>query len=566
MLTTAGALLALSTITLTLALPTAKSDDSNAQQLDWTPCNISFGLWDYITPQPLPYECANLSVPLDYTNEDAGNLNISMIRVESLNKPSKGSILFNPGGPGGSGIMFVAQYSEDLHEVLGGDFDLIGFDPRGTGKTMPFNCNSTHFPGLPSGLTKREEKLISNNLTESLFEQFPLNQEFAKECQDAMEETGSLVGTAFVARDMLEIVKALDEDGLLNYWGTSYGTYLGTTFAAMFPDKVGRILLDGNINPHDWRSGLQLTNLLDTDKAFRGFLTECIANPDRCALAQYAPSGEVDELVDFINRLKPVLDQGESLLGDWGSFKRLVFQVLYDPSSWSYGTDLFNGAINGSDVMPPAPNITEPDTVPEQYDLGRDSLHGIACSDSLWRVDSPDGMLSVVEQESKMSQFADVWYPRLAWVCPTWRIKAKEIYDGDFTATTNNPLLFVNGIYDPVTPIVNARNASAGFEGSVLLQHNGYGHGLEAHPSLCTAHAVRAYFADGTLPEEGTECEPDVAPFDLEYELLADAPGQKRRSVDGDITEEDARLLQALRNMSRRKMGNGQRLRSDHVL
>jgi hypothetical protein len=198
--------------------------------LDWTPCNISFGYQGWLTPPPYPYQCANLTVPLDYTDPNSQDLTLDLLRVEALHRPAKKSILFNPGGPGASGIQFVALSSDAIHEVLGGNYDLIGFDPRGTGRTLPFACNETlsEDPGganltLPADVDVPKDKLVMFDVDQVVDEALPFNERFADKCEQQMRDVGSYLGTAFVARDMLEIAKAIDgEHALLNYIGISY--------------------------------------------------------------------------------------------------------------------------------------------------------------------------------------------------------------------------------------------------------------------------------------------------------------------------------------------------------
>lgn len=518
-------------------------------------------------PPTYPYNCANLSVPLDYTDDNSEALTLNLIQVEALNKPAKGSILFNPGGPGSPGTEYVAVYADVLHEVLGGDYNLIGFDPRGTGKTIPFNCNLT---GMPLTLETRDVPGVTAQLSleDALEEYWPDNQVTAERCYEEMNATGSLIGTAFVARDMLKIVDALDEDGLLNYWGTSYGTYLGATFAAMFPDSVGRVLLDSNVNLHHFRSGDYLDRNLDTDKAFLAFLDECVARPDECGLARWAPSGEAPELLEFYNSLMPLMNENNSTAPwSWSLLKQATYQLLYAPAAWttliSLQLDLFINVTLG--IEPPEPEDdsdsdsddsdlpSDPDDVLRVYNLGIDANDGIACGDSTWRASTVDDLRPLARQQWDSSSFAEV-FPTSSWTCAVWKMFAKEVYDGDFAVTTKNPIMLVNGVYDPVTPYASAVNTSAGFEGSVLLKHLGFGHGVNAHPSLCTGRAIREFFVDGTLPDEGTECTPDLAPFDLPDPLggLLPEVGMERRSLEGLMTEEDVRMYEAMREMGKR--------------
>ena len=148
----------------------------------------------------------------------------------------------------------------------------------GTGKTIPFDCKLSE-----ASVERRDVAALSHaNLTHYFLNGGWASAEpVAQQCYDTMNATGELIGTAFVARDMVQIIDALGGDGQLRYWGLSYGSILGTTFAAMFPDRIDRMLLDAVINPHDYQAGHWGNYLVDADKTMLAFLEECAQNLDR---------------------------------------------------------------------------------------------------------------------------------------------------------------------------------------------------------------------------------------------------------------------------------------------
>lgn len=347
----------------------------------------------------------------------------------------------------------------------------------------------------------------------------------------------------------------------------SQGTYIGQTFVSMFPDRVGSVLLDSNINPQDWRSGLHYTTQADADVAFHGFLTECVERPDNCTIAKYAPSGDPLELLAWMNGLSGTIENFDSAIAPtWYDFKKFLHTFLYEPMGWGILTEAiereFNGTSTDTDEVPEpvTPDDDEDEDLPTinpPWNEGIHALFGIMCSESLWRASSREEYLPVIAKQKDVSMFVDTWHHLGSWLCAQWKMEAKEVYDGDFTASPINPVLFVNGMYDPVTPLSSAYNASAGIEKSVVLTHGGFGHGIYSHPSLCTADAVRRYFDKGVLPEEGTVCAPDVDVFDLDFDDLGlgsvdPGMGLKRRSMEGDMTEEDVELLKAMRDLGLR--------------
>lgn len=223
-----------------------------ASQVTWVNCPTSN------TPD---LQCATLEVPVDWTNPTSSTkLNLRLVRqpaaADTLNAKS---IIMNPGGPGGSGIKMVVDGGSVYQDTVGKGFHIIGFDPRyvcdedrlvikltkssGVGFSNAYSCPEIRAPigqwDTDAGLKLAFEADITQ----------------AKTC-DYPIVGSDLVGTAFDARDIKAIAEALGEDGLIRYWGFSYGTLLGDTVAAMFPDKIDRMILDGNINPTDYYRGL----------------------------------------------------------------------------------------------------------------------------------------------------------------------------------------------------------------------------------------------------------------------------------------------------------------------
>ena len=347
----------------------------------------------------------------------------------------------------------------------------IADNTRGTGKTIPFDCKIAK----TAEIQRRDaEALVHANLTERFLNGgWDGAEYYAEACYSTMNSTRELIGTAFVARDMVEIIDALGEDGLLRYWGLSYGSQLGSTFAAMFPERVERILLDAVVNPHDYAAGHYGNYPVDADKALQAFLEECAKAKDRCVLAQYTGLTTAVDLLDMLNaKLEPLLQNATTGYEGWlaySSVKLYIYSWLYWPKQWPWLAETITGFLNGSltDLAPSTPAPT--------YNLGVDSVNGIRCSDALWHASSPEEILAQVEYQATVSEsFSDVGYEH-TWACAAWKMKAKEQYTGDFSVKTRFPILLVNGAFDVATPLVSAFNASAGFEGSVVLTHNGYG-------------------------------------------------------------------------------------------
>lgn len=486
------------------------AQSGNQTELDFQPCpRLNSEISEMMNGRISEFDCATLSVPLDYTESSSGSLDLSLFRVNATQEPVLGSVLMNFGGPGGTGAENLPAFAEMAHAVIGPQWNLISWDPRGTGYTIPFVCDLEAIASIPE--RKRQlGTLVSTNLTAVFLNGgWELAGELAEYCASSANETAALIGTAFTARDMMEIVDALGEDGLLRYYGISYGTALGSYAAAMFPDRIERMVLDANVNPHDYQAGHYGQFANDIDAAFAGFLEACFDAADDCALYSLLQPNSTQDLLDVINLvLTPfAIDAATGIEGylNYLGVKGIFIQPLYFPGSWPGFAQTLASAFNGT-LEPPT---EQPDLVP--YGDAVNAVIGIRASDATFIANTTAQYLPQVRFQANVSRgFSDVAYFSL-WASAQWTIPAKERYWGDFQSNTKTPILYVNGEFDPVTPLVNAYNGSASFNGSVVLPHGGYGHGIFADPSSCVAEHVQAYFLNATLPSEDARCEPDVS-------------------------------------------------------
>lgn len=414
-----------------------------------------------------------------------------------------------------------------------GHYDLIGFDTRGTGKTIPFWCNVS---AIAEKEAKRSAHLPQRDLVEYLKDGgWHKAQLFADQCYEDNRDTGIYVSSAFISRDMLAIVEALEEDGLLRFWGASYGSILGQTFASMFPDKVDRMFLESIMDPADYLSGFWTRNLVDTDKSFDNFLRECLATPHLCRLANLTEATTIDQIKAAFSELLNEAYASQEMVtsGDhafsWYTYitpptlyealKRSVFRSLYYVSNFPALDETLFQAISRNFTLFNAPvPPQEPDLATTLTSAGKDALWGISCSDAYVRASDVEEILPYVQQQQATSDFADGVSPQF-WACPAWRFEPAERFTGPFGGATRSPILFANGPADPITPLSIANETSEAFVGSGFMRYNGHGHGAENHPSKCTDMVVRAYFLDLVLPEEGTVCEPNMPAFEWAYAL-----------------------------------------------
>ncbi|KAL8813754.1 MAG: hypothetical protein Q9200_000007 [Gallowayella weberi] len=512
---------------------------SSRQKIDWFPCRENGSA---------PLTCGSLLVPLDYLNSSSNtSLNLDLVKISAVKEPKKGTILFNPGAPGGSGReSFVGPIAAALSVVTGGVYDLISFDPRGVGNTIPFSC----FPNDTSRTTYNlKAPVFLNSSDTAIGAIWAARQTLVRSCFEHAKDRGELIGTGYVARDMMQIVDALDEDGLLNYLGISYGTLLGSTVAAMFPDRMGKLVLDAVINPHDYYAGRDVSWAIASDRCFNGFITGCLANPQMCALAQEATDARELEnkiygLLDSI-KYSPFVIGSDLVSGiiDYSVLKMAIFTALYNPVTWPLLAAGIHGIIMKNATQAAkilALNAPEPTVFPS---LGYEASQGIRSGDVSLRTNNLTSLLSLFDEFYATSRILGDTLSSPTLTYAQWPFKAKGGYTGNFQVKTKYPILFIGSDVDPVTPLASARNASAGFEGSVVLQHEGYGHPFVAQPSVCTVRAIRTYFVNGTLPAVGTKCPPD---FDLfSNTTLADSLALLGKRALQEEEEDGARLLVA---------------------
>ncbi|KAJ1301706.1 hypothetical protein OPQ81_008940 [Rhizoctonia solani] len=511
----------------------------NTADISWFPC-----------PDSNNTQCAFYEVPMDYTNSDNGDTVSIFMRKFPASASSDqrlGSILVNPGGPGGSGTQFIAEAGESLSTIIEGKYDLIGFDPRGVNLTGP----STSCLASESKFLAREYQLrilgapfphqggTAERMHVAKVTALQSGQGVAC-AQNGNQNILRSVGTVAVAKDMVRIVEALGENGL-NYWGFSYGTVLGSTFAALFPDLVNRMILDGVSNADSYfndflqwgRDGMQ-----DGSKVLAGFLSTCAeAGPEHCAFSIPQAGSKRKETTEslrkrldsiFAKLSKQPLIVPDSAAGSGilkASDLQLAFlSTFYTPVVWSdfaqalaqlergNGSALYTMLYLPYSKIDPKPyNQNVFNRSMQEVDT-RESLYPILCGDSSPLNITIDAYAEYIRELGKISPVGEQWAV-IGGGCHSWPFRAQERYTGPWTVEkglkkTKFPILFISGDADPVTPLASAVKMSNGFgnESATLLIQHGYGHCSFTNPSICTVKNVRDYFLDGKVPSNGTYC------------------------------------------------------------
>ncbi|KAK0658575.1 hypothetical protein DIS24_g4579 [Lasiodiplodia hormozganensis] len=379
--------------------------------------------------------------------------------------------------------------------------------------TLPISCFAT--PKDYKDWNSANTVWPWNSSDTTLGENWAITKLYTDICANNTNVTtsGGYIGTAYTARDYMSVATVLDEDGLLRYWGTSYGAVLGATIAAMFPDRIDRMILDAVVNIHEYWHSQDVETLTDADKAFSKFLEECFdAGEEKCALARSNTTAAAFE-EEFYSWLEDDLKYhpiaGPRFVMNYSVIKILTRLALYTRNRLPTLAKLISAAMKGEFAADADLTVFD-----DPYG-GAEAYYAIYCADKTMRTDRIEDVMPFLEKMVQLSRIkGDVAEDIM--ICSQWPVESKERYLDDYNVQTKHPLLIIGNTYDAVTPFVLAKNASESFPGSALLEHGGFGHGSSAQTSVCTTKAIHDYFVSGKLPEPGTVCEPDLPFFDLD--------------------------------------------------
>ncbi|KAJ7156549.1 TAP-like protein-domain-containing protein [Mycena crocata] len=465
------------------------------------------------------FQCTKLQVPLNYFDPSAGDAALALIRIPSSLPPSdpdyRGPVLFNPGGPGLSGVdQVIGSFGPSLASIVGPEFDIVSFDPRGVSRSTP----RADFLGADSIKSFWDSSLNSGSInttlsTSSIPRLWSQSQVLGRFAQ--AHDTGILqhITTDNVARDMLSIVQAHNETKL-KYWGISYGSVLGAMFATLFPDKIERMVIDGVLDMDVYFSGRWDPLLRAADTVLQMFYNGCFAaGPSACPF--YAsPSSQihanVNALLDSVTvQPIPVHMEATNTYGivDGATLKSAIRQSLYFPFTsfpiLAKGlAELARG--NGTTILSIVPTPSGSCNAPDRPNMN-DAAMAILCADFFKVTDSPNELQVYFDDVKNVSTFVDTFVLPRRIYCSGWQIHPNAVR-GPLGGNTSFPLLLIGNTADPVSPVQGAVKTSSAFSDSVVLVQDSPGHTSFAAQSVCTSGYVRAYFLNGTFPSNGTVC------------------------------------------------------------
>jgi len=444
------------------------------------------------------FQCGTVQVPLDYSHPTSGDIRIALIKKPATNQANRiGSLLTNPGGPGASGIQFLRD-SASAMSGLNARFDLIGFDPRGVGQSSPVRCLSDAqedtYNALDSVLDDPQEKQAM----------IQADKDFVAGCQQMSQKLLPFVDTPSAARDMDQIRAALGDEKL-TYLGFSYGTFLGVTYAHLFPTHVRALALDGVVDPTLSANDLLLAQIRSFDRNLQAFLADCRARKSASPPCGYAQSGDPATKLDA---LMARLDTSPLPVGNRFLTRELaiigVGFGMYDQSYWTYLDQGLTLADQGKGTI----LLTMSDLYLERsadgtYTNANDASYAINCLDR----PVPTDLAAYDQLGPAFAQASRVFGPAFQYSnlpCAFWPVKPTGS-PGPLTADGAPPILLVGGTNDPATPYAWAQSVHQQLAGSVLLTRNGNGH-VSYFASTCAQQAEDAYLISLTLPADGSTC------------------------------------------------------------
>jgi pimeloyl-ACP methyl ester carboxylesterase len=439
-------------------------------------------------------------VPIDYTNIKLGTFKIAVLKYEASNKEDRiGSMFVNPGGPGASGFDYAYQAEYIVSPQVLALYDIVGFDPRGVGRSAPIRC-----------LT--DDEMDANYASDAKPDDAQELETLIKDAQDYVakceKNTKNLTAysTESAARDM-DVIRAVLGDKKLNYLGKSYGTYLGTIYAQLFPDKVGRVVLDGAIDPDATPLQQSITQAVGFDNALDAFIKDCL-QLDSCPLPMGATKQYFTNLFDSVAKeplttsTKRVATESLVVLG--------TASALYDnESGWPMLRVALKQAQSGRGFM----FLSLADAYTGRQLNGSypsnegDSGFVIDCLD--WNDTRTNEQIAQDSQTFEAQ--APVFGPYLSYSGISCKYFSGVKQPIEIKQIETTPIIVIGTLRDPATPYSWAVALNKLITNSLLITLDGDGHTGHGRGSTCVDKTVDQYFITGKIPATDQKCDLSTA-------------------------------------------------------
>jgi len=451
--------------------------DYNSQKLDWQDCYGEF-------------QCSSFKVPTDYENMDEKNFVLKVLKHSASDQADKlGAIVVNPGGPGGSAVHYAFNAKYIVSDGLLEKYDIVGFDSRGINNSEEIRC-----------LTDVEEDTFlnadaSDGKPQSVADLEAISEEFAAKCAKSAGTKLGHVSTLEAAKDM-EILRNLLNEDKLNYLGKSYGTYLGTLYASLFPKSVGRMVLDGAVDPSSSLREQQIAQAVGFDRALNNYL----ASQNKFKLT------DIQTLLR--NSKTNPMEDSNGRKATQSLVITAIAQSLYDPiDGWKDLSKLLSKAITKkepSEIFELADRYNTRDESGSYYSNQNDIAIMITCLD--WQ--EPRSIEQMRSDRGAFIKAAPVFGQFLNFAglpCKYWKAKP-QLPKTQLTKIVTDPIIIIGVTEDPATPYKWSQNLAKVFPNSMLLTLKGEGHTGHNQGNECVDSAVDSYYLTGKIRTSALIC------------------------------------------------------------
>jgi pimeloyl-ACP methyl ester carboxylesterase len=496
--------------------PATRAAEATVPTLSWRQCR-----------KFKKFECTKARVPLDYDEPAGDTIRLRLTRLPAGDPANRiGSIFLNPGGPGGSGVGFVQAIGRFLFsDEVRARFDLVGFDPRGIVSSTPIQCFDTTQDAVdvvniapfffPVSLAEEKLWIASDGA-------------YSEACADRAGPIMDHMSTANVARDM-DLLRRAVGDEAMTYAGYSYGSYVGSTYASMFPDQVRALIIDGVLDPISWSTGrgneaqtlpvsARLTSAQGAYETLLAFFSACDAGGKDCAFSDGRPKRRYARMARSIRHDPLELPDGHggTVRLTYADLVGITLSSMYDAGSWPDFAEFLSEIRS---FVHPQRAAAALDALMARLGLRGGSHYqqlvegfaGVLCSDS----DNPDDTAAwsdaarAADRQSPYFGRPWVW---ISSICQPWPGADDDRYTGPFDRWTANTVLVIGNVNDPATPYQGAVSTAEILPNSRLLTLDGSGH-TSLFQSGCIDDYVSTYLLTGEVPPRGAVCPVDVVPF-----------------------------------------------------
>jgi pimeloyl-ACP methyl ester carboxylesterase len=480
-------------ITMTDQEPWEQLEDYYNQEIDWFDCTEDI-------------QCGYVWTPTDYNDLDLGMTYIAIVRQPATGDDPQGSLLVNPGGPGASGVDLVFNAgnfitTEDVRE----DYDLIGFDPRGVRYSDSVYCGPGEVedavlldPGKQHPLGSKKDLLDTRQ--EGAY--------FAQACfQGTGSELLSNIDSASAAKDM-DIIRAAVNDDKLNFLGFSYGSQLGSVYAALFPDKIGRMVLDGAINPTLSAEESSIRQAGGFELAFNNYIDNCLEVSD-CPVEGSTRDAVKTNITGLLSEIEetPLPTELDNELAIWPAIIGII-NSLYSQPSWQNLTTALRSADegDGTGLLESAYQYLERSSEGEYFTNIGPANVAINCLDESYSED-PATIAETNKAIEEAAPFFARYFNNPYVGCAEWPYESNTVLtELDYQAELSQAVLVIGTTGDPATPFRNAEDLSELLNPGILLTHEGEGHTVYANNNACVDEIVDGYLLTGEVPSGELVC------------------------------------------------------------